>query len=155
MSEIMTLKAIVNEWGKKYKNLRVGLTTTSVNNWLCKNGLIKHKTRNTYVLTEKGKKLLLTDGYVVNKGDKEDCYQWTKKMFEFFEDHQELFASFERYIGKTHYEVQVAKWDREDEKIEIEAARHQQEVQSAYKAIINGRYKICPAGSNGTVVFYL
>lgn len=138
-NKIISLEAIAKAWGEKYPKLRVGLTTKAINQWLCYHDFIKHKTRNTFTLLDKGKELLLPGGYVLSKSHDKDSYNWGTKMINFFDDNPELLKSFEKYIG-IHYEIQLAKWDREDEAAEMELLEYEENVRAAYDDIIKGRY---------------
>lgn len=137
--KIISLTEIAKAWGEKYPKLRVGLTTKAINQWLCYHDFIKHKTRNTFTLLNKGKELLLPGGYVLSKSHDKDSYNWGTKMINFFDDNPELLKSFEKYIG-IHYEIQLAKWDREDEVAEMELLDYEENVRAAYDDIIKGRY---------------
>lgn len=137
--KIISLTEIAKAWGEKYPKLRVGLTTKNINSWLCYHDFIKHKTRNTFTLLDKGKELLLPGGYVLSKSHDKDSYNWGTKMINFFDDNPELLKSFEKYIG-IHYEIQLAKWDREDEVAEMELLDYEENVRAAYDDIIKGRY---------------
>lgn len=137
--KIISLTEIAKAWGEKYPKLRVGLTTKAINQWLCYHDFIKHKTRNTFTLLDKGKELLLPGGYVLSKSHDKDSYNWGTKMINFFDDNPELLKSFEKYIG-VHYEIQLAKWDREDEVAEMELLEYEENVRAAYDDIIKGRY---------------
>lgn len=137
--KIISLTEIAKAWGEKYPKLRVGLTTKAINQWLCYHDFIKHKTRNTFTLLNKGKELLLPGGYVLSKSHDKDSYNWGTKMINFFDDNPELLKSFEKYIG-IHYEIQLAKWDREDEVAEMELLEYEENVRAAYDDIIKGRY---------------
>lgn len=137
--KIISLTEIAKAWGEKYPKLRVGLTTKAINQWLCYHDFIKHKTRNTFTLLDKGKELLLPGGYVLSKSHDKDSYNWGTKMINFFDDNPELLKSFEKYIG-IHYEIQLAKWDREDEVAELELLEYEENVRAAYDDIIKGRY---------------
>ena len=141
-NKIISLEAIAKAWGEKYPKLRVGLTTKAINQWLCYHDFIKHKTRNTFTLLDKGKELLLPGGYVLSKSHDKDSYNWGTKMINFFDDNPELLKSFEKYIG-IHYEMQLAKWDREDEAAEMELLDYEEDVQAAYNDIVRGRYSVC------------
>ena len=140
--KIISLTEIAKAWGEKYPKLRVGLTTKAINQWLCYHDFIKHKTRNTFTLLDKGKELLLPGGYVLSKSHDKDSYNWGTKMINFFDDNPELLKSFEKYIG-VHYEIQLAKWDREDEVAEMELLEYEEDVREAYDSIVKGRYNIC------------
>lgn len=140
--KIISLTEIAKAWGGKYPKLRVGLTTKAINQWLCYHDFIKHKTRNTFTLLDKGKELLLPGGYVLSKSHDKDSYNWGTKMINFFDDNPELLKSFEKYIG-VHYEIQLAKWDREDEVAEMELLDYEEDVREAYDSIVKGRYSIC------------
>ena len=137
--KIISLTEIAKAWGEKYPKLRVGLTTKAINQWLCYHDFIKHKTRNTFTLLDKGKELLLPGGYVLSKSHDKDSYNWGTKMINFFDDNPELLKSFEKYIG-IHYEIQLAKWDREDEAEEMELLEYEENVRAAYNDIVKGRY---------------
>lgn len=137
--KIISLTEIAKAWGEKYPKLRVGLTTKNINSWLCYHDFIKHKTRNTFTLLDKGKELLLPGGYVLSKSHDKDSYNWGTKMINFFDDNPELLKSFEKYIG-IHYEIQLAKWDREDEAEEMELLEYEENVRAAYNDIVKGRY---------------
>lgn len=137
--KIISLTEIAKAWGEKYPKLRVGLTTKAINQWLCYHDFIKHKTRNTFTLLDKGKELLLPGGYVLSKSHDKDSYNWGTKMINFFDDNPELLKSFEKYIG-IHYEIQLAKWDREDEAAEMELLEYEENVRAAYDDIVKGRY---------------
>ena len=137
--KIISLTEIAKAWGEKYPKLRVGLTTKAINQWLCYHDFIKHKTRNTFTLLDKGKELLLPGGYVLSKSHDKDSYNWGTKMINFFDDNPELLKSFEKYIG-IHYEIQLAKWDREDEVAEMELLEYEENVRAAYDDIVKGRY---------------
>ena len=137
--KIISLTEIAKAWGEKYPKLRVGLTTKAINQWLCYHDFIKHKTRNTFTLLDKGKELLLPSGYVLSKSHDKDSYNWGTKMINFFDDNPELLKSFEKYIG-IHYEIQLAKWDREDEAAEMELLEYEENVRAAYDDIVKGRY---------------
>ena len=140
-NKIISLTEIAKAWGEKYPKLRVGLTTKNINSWLCYHDFIKHKTRNTFTLLDKGKELLLPGGYVLSKSHDKDSYNWGTKMINFFDDNPELLKSFEKYIG-IHYEIQLAKWDREDEAAEMELLDYEEDVQAAYNDIVRGRYSV-------------
>ena len=139
--KIISLTEIAKAWGEKYPKLRVGLTTKAINQWLCYHDFIKHKTRNTFTLLDKGKELLLPGGYVLSKSHDKDSYNWGTKMINFFDDNPELLKSFEKYIG-IHYEIQLAKWDREDEAAEMELLDYEEDVKAAYDDIVRGRYSV-------------
>ena len=139
--KIISLTEIAKAWGEKYPKLRVGLTTKAINQWLCYHDFIKHKTRNTFTLLDKGKELLLPGGYVLSKSHDKDSYNWGTKMINFFDDNPDLLPSLEKYIS-IHYEIQLAKWDREDEAAEMELLDYEEDVQAAYNDIVRGRYSV-------------
>lgn len=140
-NKIISLTAIAKAWGEKYPKLRVGLTTKNINNWLCYHDFIKHKTRSTFTLLSKGKERLLPGGYVLSKSHDKDSYQWGTKMIDFFDENPDLLKSFEKYIS-IHYEIQLAKWDREDEALEMELLGYEEDVRAAYNDITKGRYNV-------------
>ena len=81
-------------------------------------------------------------GYVLSKSHDKDSYNWGTKMINFFDDNPELLKSFEKYIS-IHYEIQLAKWDREDEAAEMELLDYEEDVREAYDSIVKGRYNVC------------
>ena len=77
--------------------------------------------------------------YGLSRGRDRDSDNWGTKMINFFDDNPELLKSFEKYIG-IHYEIQLAKWDREDEAAEMELLEYEENVRAAYDDIVKGRY---------------
>ena len=80
-------------------------------------------------------------GYVLSKSHDKDSYNWGTKMINFFDDNPDLLPSLEKYIS-IHYEIQLAKWDREDEAAEMELLDYEEDVKAAYDDIVRGRYSV-------------